>query len=442
MEKIKISKGFTTPLAGMPDIGTIELSDPETLGLSAMDVPHIRSKLLVKEGERVNTGTPLFCDKRDKSVQYVSPGTGVVQKIVYGERRRLHEVVIRLEGAEEFVAFDPITLSAIAAESRQALVERLKQGGLWQTLRQFPAMDTADSSHTPSMIIVSLSGSDPFSPDPGVVFQREQTAFHFGLEVLKRLSDRIVVTVKQGSLERLGALKSSVTHTVPDIYPAWNPGVVLYHLKREPAENSSWCIAADHLVMVAKFLMTGRYPTEKVVTVTRGRDHRPHVLTRQGAPVRDLIGNFIDRELITTGRFNGRIVEPDNHLGLFENTLNIIDTPVEDELFGFMRPGKSKATVSKTFLSCLFSEPKEVDCTRHGELRACINCSYCENICPNDLMPNFIMKALLNDEIENALECGLLDCCQCGLCSYACPSKIELAQILRNGMDALYKDKQ
>lgn len=442
MEKIKISKGFITPLAGKPDIGIIELSDPKTLGLSAMDVPHIRAKLLVKEGDTVKTGTPLFHDKRDKSVQYVSPGTGVVQKIVYGERRRLNEVVISLEGAEEFVEFDPISLAALPGVAKQTLVERLKQGGVWQALRQFPAMDTADSGHTPSMIIVSLSGNDPFSPDPGVVFEHEQTAFHFGLEVLKQLSARIVVTVREGSLERLGALKSSVTHTVPDIYPAWNPGAVLYHLKRESAENSSWCIAADHLVMMAKFLMTGRYPTQKIITVTRAREHRPHLLTRQGAPVKALMGNSTDRSLITTGRFNGRIVEPDNHLGFFENTLNLIDTPDEDELFGFMRPGKSKATVSKTFLSCLFPEPKEVDCTRHGEVRACINCSYCEKICPNDLMPNFIMKALMGDEIENALECGLLDCCQCGLCSYACPSKIELAQILRQGMDALYKDKQ
>ncbi len=110
-------------------------------------------------------------------------------------------------------------------------------------------------------------------------------------------------------------------------------------------------------------------------------------------------------------------------------------------MFGFIRPGSDKPTVSKTFLSCLFNSPREMDCTIHGEERACINCSYCENICPNDLMPNFIMKALHSDEIENALEYGLLDCCRCGLCSYTCPSKIELTKILSDGMDSYYKDK-
>jgi Na+-transporting NADH:ubiquinone oxidoreductase subunit A len=82
-----------------------------------------------------------------------------------------------------------------------------------------------------------------------------------------------------------------------------------------------------------------------------------------------------------------------------------------------------------------------MDCTLHGEARACINCSYCERICPNDLMPSFIMKALHADELEDALALGLMDCCRCGLCSFTCPSKIELTQILSDAMDAYYKDK-
>ena len=52
------------------------------------------------------------------------------------------------------------------------------------------------------------------------------------------------------------------------------------------------------------------------------------------------------------------------------------------------------------------------------------------------------MKALHSDDIEDALNYGLLDCCRCGLCSYACPSKIELTQILSDGMDAHFKDKE
>jgi Na+-transporting NADH:ubiquinone oxidoreductase subunit A len=146
--------------------------------------------------------------------------------------------------------------------------------------------------------------------------------------------------------------------------------------------------------------------------------------------------------IITTGYFNGRPIDPESHMGFFENTLNIIHDNKEEELLGFIRPGLSKPTVSRTFLSCLTRIPKDFDANIHGEERACINCGYCTNICPVDLAPSFIYKALLSDDIEDALSYGLLDCARCGLCSYACPSKIELTQILSTGMDAYYKDKE
>jgi Na+-transporting NADH:ubiquinone oxidoreductase subunit A len=441
MEKIKVSKGFTPKLAGMPDPSLISLPSPATIGLSAMDIPYIRVKLLVRQNDRVKTGTPLFCDKRDRSIQYVSPGTGIVKKILFGERRKLQEIVIALDKSDEFVQFDSVSKAGLKNISKDDLILRLKQGGLWQSLRQFPAKDTADSSHRPSMIIVSLNGNDIFSPNPGIVLKKENPAFEMGLDLLKRFSDSIVVTARQSSLKKLGPIKAHVTHQTSDTYPAWDPGVVLFHLKKSIEENTAWCISAEHLVMVGKFLLTGRYPIKRVVTITKKGDQKPHILTRQGAPVKTLAGSFNTEGLITTGQFNGRVVDPDSHLGFFENTINIIDAPKEEEFLGFMRPGINKTSVSKTFLSCLSPTPKQVDCTIHGEERACINCSYCENICPNDLMPNFIMKALHSDEIENALEYGLLDCCRCGLCSYTCPSKIELTKILSLGMDSYYKDK-
>jgi Na+-transporting NADH:ubiquinone oxidoreductase subunit A len=38
------------------------------------------------------------------------------------------------------------------------------------------------------------------------------------------------------------------------------------------------------------------------------------------------------------------------------------------------------------------------------------------------------LKAILVDEVEEYLAHGLLDCVECGLCTYVCPSKIELAE--------------
>jgi Na+-transporting NADH:ubiquinone oxidoreductase subunit A len=442
MEKIEISKGFTPKVTGMPDLTMIRLSFPSTVGVSAGDIPFIRPKLLVKEGDAVQTGSPLFTDKRDRSINYVSPATGKVKKILYGERRKLKEVVIAAEAVDDFIQRDPVSSEALADMPKADLADRLKQGGLWQGLRQFPAKDTADADHTPAMIIVSLNGNDLASPHPALVLKGNEEAFLTGLAILQRFSHRIVVTARTSCLKKINEdIRDRITHATDDVYPSWNPGTVLYQLKQNQAENSSWCISLDHLIMMGKFLTTGQYPVEKIVTVTQTGDQRPHLLTRQGAPVKKLVGHFALDSLITTGQFNGRLLDPDWHIGFFENTINIVENIDGEEMFGFVRPGLDKPSVSSTFLSSLFKRPVPMDCTLHGELRACINCSYCERICPNDLMPNFIMKALHADEVEEALACGMLDCCRCGLCSFTCPSKIELAQILSDGMDSHHKDK-
>jgi len=446
MKTLKIPRGFNLNVPEQPDLSCVHLALPSSLGCCAGDIPHIRPKLLVKEGQRVKTGDALFTDKRDTTIQYVSPGTGQVEKVIYGHRRRLMEVVIATESEDEYVEYDPVDLDGITGISRDALVTVLKKGGLWQGLRQFPALDFADPDRSPALIIVVMDGNDLFSPRPDIILEDNITAFEAGMAILRRFSNRLAVVCRESSLEGLREQDSSVadqiTHAAPDIYPAWHPGAVLYQIKQQAAENSAWCIRLDHLVMMGRFLLSGRYPVEKIVTITRLGEQRPHMRVRQGMPLSALIGEMPGNSIVTTGRFNGRVLEKDAHIGFFENTVNLIEAGPEEEMFGFARPGLNKPTVSSTFLSSLFRRPAKMDCTLHGEARACINCSYCERICPNDLMPSFIMKALHAGELEDALAFGLMDCCRCGLCSFACPSKIELTRILSDAMDAYYKDTQ
>lgn len=446
MKTLKISRGFDLDVAEQPDLSCTHLALPASLGCCAGDIPHIRPKLLVKEGGRVKTGQALFTDKRDTTIQYVSPGTGRVEKVIYGPRRCLMEVVIATESEDEYVEYDAIGLDGIAEVPRGALATHLKKGGLWQGLRQFPALDFADPDHSPAMIIVGMDGNDLFSPRPDIILKNNMGAFEAGMAVLRRFSDRLVVVCRESSLEGIRDLDNSVadqvTHIAPDIYPAWHPGAVLYQIKQQAAENSAWCIRLDHLVMLGRFVLSGRYPVEKIVTVTRPGERQPHMQVRQGMRLSGLLEEMPINGMVTTGRFNGRILATDAHLGFFDNTVNIIDAGPGEEMFGFVRPGLNKPTVSATFLSSLFRRPANMDCTLHGEERACINCSYCERICPNDMMPSFIMKALHGDELEDALALGLMDCCRCGLCSFTCPSKIELTRIISDAMDAYYKDKQ
>jgi Na+-transporting NADH:ubiquinone oxidoreductase subunit A len=81
-----------------------------------------------------------------------------------------------------------------------------------------------------------------------------------------------------------------------------------------------------------------------------------------------------------------------------------------------------------------------MDCGQHGEVRACVNCGTCARICPVDILPQFTMKCLVADEVEEALAHGLLDCAECGLCTYACPSKIQLREVFPAAKAQYYKE--
>ncbi|MFO7750412.1 MAG: NADH-quinone reductase [Desulfobacteraceae bacterium] len=441
MEVITISRGFMKRFAGVPSGEVTPLPRPETVALSTLDIPFVRPKLLVKEGERVETGTPVFCDKRDRTILFASPGSGRIKTIVYGQRRQLREVVIALEPKDDFLKSAPLFDEELAHWSREALIDHLKQGGLWPFFRQLPAGDTADARHTPPMIIVSLEGNEPCAPDPRAVLDRFGPAFAAGVAMLEKLTGRVVVTARKSRLERPGPLSDHVTHTVPDDYPCWHPAVVLFHLKKSAADNSAWHIQGYHLAVVGHFLMTGQWLVEKIMSITGISGETSQVLTRPGAPIRLLTGDTAQEETITTGMFTGREVLPESHLGLFENSLTTMAHGAKEQLFGFIKPGVDVPTASRAFASAFLKRRGTVDATRHGEERACINCSYCEKICPNDLMPGFIMKSLVCDDMEEALEMGLMDCAGCGLCSYACPCKIELAEILAEGMAAHHRDK-
>jgi Na+-transporting NADH:ubiquinone oxidoreductase subunit A len=62
------------------------------------------------------------------------------------------------------------------------------------------------------------------------------------------------------------------------------------------------------------------------------------------------------------------------------------------------------------------------------------------DVCPVEILPQLTYKSILAGEVEESLEHGLLDCVECGLCSYVCPSKIELFDTLKTARAAYYKE--
>lgn len=68
-----------------------------------------------------------------------------------------------------------------------------------------------------------------------------------------------------------------------------------------------------------------------------------------------------------------------------------------------------------------------------ADISPCIRCSRCVDVCPVNLLPLYIHKFSLNENLDKAEEYRIMDCIECGSCSYICPSKRPLVEAIRFG---------
>jgi len=71
---------------------------------------------------------------------------------------------------------------------------------------------------------------------------------------------------------------------------------------------------------------------------------------------------------------------------------------------------------------------------------ACLSCGRCISACPMGLNPTRLFKFVDFNMYDQALEAGLMDCVECGSCSFMCPAHIPLVQGFRGGKKIIRKN--
>ena len=68
---------------------------------------------------------------------------------------------------------------------------------------------------------------------------------------------------------------------------------------------------------------------------------------------------------------------------------------------------------------------------------SCIRCGRCIRNCACSLVPVIMNNSLEIGDLDYAVKAGLLDCIECGSCTYICPARIKLVQRFRVGKQRL-----
>jgi Na+-transporting NADH:ubiquinone oxidoreductase subunit A len=115
----------------------------------------------------------------------------------------------------------------------------------------------------------------------------------------------------------------------------------------------------------------------------------------------------------------------------------------EREFLGWLVPGKNKFSIIPVFISSLFKNQKyDFTTSTNGGARAMVPIGLYERVMPMDILPTFLLRSLIVEDIERAEELGCLELDEedLALCTFVCPGKYEYGPILRKNLDTIEKE--
>ena len=287
---IKIKKGLDVPLAGSPEQTISAGPDVTSVALLGPDTHDLKPRMLVREGEHVRLGQPLYTDKANPGINFTSPGSGTVTRINRGERRILQSVVIELDGddAEEYPHVSPGELADLDADTVR---ETLLASGLWTAFRTRPFSKVPAAESSPRAIFVTAIDTNPLAPDPGVVIKDDPDAFRLGLALVQKLvhGPVYICTADNANIEVPNDLP--FRHAVfQGPHPAGLPGTHIHFLEPVSESKVVWHIGYQDVIAMARLFTTGRLPVERVIAIGGPMIETPRLVrTRLGANTGELV---------------------------------------------------------------------------------------------------------------------------------------------------------
>jgi Na+-transporting NADH:ubiquinone oxidoreductase subunit A len=447
---IRLKKGFNINLAGKAAQKIGESVIPETVAIKPGDFHGIYiPKVMVKEGDPVKAGSPLFHDKKLEQVQFTSPVSGEVVRVVRGEKRSLAEIVVLADKTTEYQAFKKHSVSEIANLTADAIKRQMFESGVWANLVQRPFGILADPQTAPKAIHISAFDTSPLAPDYSFLFKGQDQFFQVGIDVLKKLtSGQVHINIHNASdlSTVFSQAKGAEINKFSGLHPAGCVGVQIHHVDPINKGDIVWTINPFGVIQIGKLFLQGVYDASKLVAITGSEVKNPHyVRTITGASVRSLTSNNIASEnvrYISGNALTGANVGKDGHLGFYDHQLTVLPEGNEYEFLGWIMPGADKLSFQRAWGLFSFLTPNKefkLNTNTHGEPRAIVQTGVWEQLVPMDLLPGHLIKSILAEDIDEMEALGIYEVIEedLALCEFADVSKHNVQGILREGLELI-----
>jgi electron transport complex protein RnfC len=320
-----------------------------------------------------------------------------------------------LSSSEKLTILDP------KIESNEKLLERIKEAGIVGLGgASFP---TSFKLSTPKekkidTIIVNGCECEPY------LTSDHRVMLEFPSEIIKALKVVLQVTKARKAIIGIESNKKDAykvfkkitdkeknidTILVATKYPQGAEKLLIYSLLRRKVPDGGLPLDVGVVVnnvatlkAIHDSIYLGLPLTQKIVTVSGDIPLPKNILANIGTQVKDLIEEFQPEE-----KKIGKILVGGPMMGFAQESPN---APIEKGTNGIILLSKK----------------------RKEEIKPCIRCGKCVDVCPLNLIPTKIAQYSEHKLYNLSKKHHAKSCFECGSCSYICPSNIPLVQLIRH----------
>ena len=416
----KLSANVPIETLGLPK----QVSIPLSQNLGAPAVP------IVKKGDPVKVGTLIARGKAFISANLHSSVSGKVFKVddvLDASGYKSKAIVINVEGDEWEESIDRSdTLIKDITPEPGAIVEKIKTMGIVGLGgAAFPAhikYMVGEDKKIDTLVVNGVECEPYLTSDHRLMLERADEIL-VGIQVMKKAGkvDRAIIGIESNKPDAIENMQSKAsaypgTEVVPlkTQYPQGaEKQLVKALLNREipsgklPLDVGCVVNNIGTALAIYEAVQKNKPLVERVVTLTGKKlKKRANFLVRIGVPAAMLLEALGEempentRKIISGGPMMGK-------------ALNSLDIPVTKGTSGFVLMDESEA--------------------RRREPGNCIRCARCVSACPMGLEPYLLEKIAEKGMFDMCEAQAILDCIECGSCSYICPSARPLLDYIRYG---------
>jgi len=454
-----ITKGLDLPITGQPEQTVSSVSSVTQVAVLGHDYPTMKPRMHTKVGDHVKRGQLLFEDRKSEGVHFTAPAAGEVVAIHRGAKRLFRSLVIKLsesESAGEFALEDQCQFESFSAKAPEEMSGDevrglLSESGLWTAIRVRPHGRVPSIKAACHAVFVTAIDTNPLAPSIQSIIDGKVEFLKAGLTVLKTLTEGSIFLCVDSSWNSADCdVEGIKVETFNGPHPAGLPGTHIHMLAPVSRDRHAFHLGVQDVIAIGELVTTGVLNTSRVVSLAGPVVKTPRLLrTRLGASLAELTEGEL-AEGLEPRIISGSVLYGHNsgdgecdYLNRYDQQISCIAEDRERVFLGWMSLGFKQFSTIRAFASKWLPKKNWAFTTNtNGSHRAMVPIGMYERLMPLDVMPTFLLRALLMKDLENAEKLGCLELHEedLGLCSFVSPGKEDYGSALRGVLTDIWQE--